>query len=190
MKQLTDKDHRSLFEIVKLWVDTTQGIATILAIIAGGYWFFLQRGTKPQIKLEQTVTQRAVAGEPHETLIAVDVRVTNTGKVKVDLDPGDLVFMQVNPELTDPNAPPLDSFKLKSVSLEPGESDQALFQDDIVSDNIKTIQVYSGYKVPTEKILFWSLKDKHLYWNLLSFVDIGVDTQQKESVNSPSRARR
>jgi hypothetical protein len=182
MKQLTGNDHRSLIEIVKVWIDTTQGIATILAIIAGGYWFFLQRGTKPQIKLEQTVTQRAVAGEPHETLIVVDVRVTNTGKVKVDLDPGELELMQVNPIPTDPKAALLDSFELKRVTLEPGESDQALFRDDIVPDSIKTIQVHSDYKVPTDKILFWNLKDKNMYWNLLSFVDIDANASHAESV--------
>jgi len=85
------------------------------------------------------------------------------------------VFMQVNPELTDPNAPPLDSFKLKSVSLEPGESDQAAFVAVDVWDTIKTIQVHSDYKVPNEK---------SLYWNLLSFADIGVNANQKESASS------
>ena len=45
-------------------------------------------------------------------------------------------------------------------------------------DNIKTIQVHSDYKVPLEKILFWSLKDKNLYWNLLSFVDIDANASR------------
>jgi len=178
MKQLEGKDCRSLVDVVKVWVETIQGIATILAIIAGGYWFFLQRGTKPQIKLEQTVTQRAVAGEPHETLIVVDVRVTNTGKVKVDLDSGELQLTQVNPIPTDPKSARLESFELKRVTLEPGESDQALFRDAIIMDNIKTIQVHSDYKVPLEKILFWNLKDKNLYWNLLSFVDIDANVSR------------
>jgi hypothetical protein len=38
--------------------------------------------------------------------------------------------------------------------------------------------VHSDYKVPLEKILFWSLKDKNLYWNLLSFVDIDANVSR------------
>ena len=174
MRRPEDKEHRSLIEIVKVWVEIIQGITTVVAIVAGGYWFFLQRSTKPQLKLDQTVTQRAVEGEPQKTLISVDVRATNIGKVKVDLDPGELDLTQVNPEPAAPGGA-LASYKLKRLTLEPGESDQAAFVAVDVWDTIKTIQVHSDYKVPNEK---------SLYWNLLSFADIGVNANQKESASS------
>ncbi len=50
MRETEGKGHLSGIEKGKLWIDTTQGLATIAAILAGGYWFFLQRSTKPQVK--------------------------------------------------------------------------------------------------------------------------------------------
>jgi hypothetical protein len=105
---------------------------------------FLQRSTKPQVKLDQTVTQRPVAGDDDEILITVDVRATNIGKVKVDLQPGQFDLLRLNP----PQGGPLISYALRALSLEPGESDQALFKTVIVRSSVKTVQVHSDYKVP------------------------------------------
>jgi len=162
----------SLIELVKTWVDTIQGIATITVILAGGYWFFLQRSTKPQVKLDQIVTQRPVDGVPGQTLLTVDVRATNIGKVKVDLNSGQLDLIQINPSPEQP-VQPLVSYNLKTITLEPGESDQAIFVA-VKVQTVKTLQIHSDYPVPGEK----------KYWNLLSVVDIGGTAREKESASS------
>jgi hypothetical protein len=156
---------------LKSWIAALQGVATIGAILAGAYWFFLQRSTKPQVKLDQTVTQRPVVGDDDEILITVDVRATNIGKVKVDLQPGQFDLLRLNP----PQGGPLISYALRALSLEPGESDQALFKTVIVRSSVKTVQVHSDYKVPGTG---------NNYWNLLSAVDIGDHTGHKESDSS------
>jgi hypothetical protein len=189
MKSPDGNEHRSLLERAKVWVETIQGVVTIIALIAGGYWFYMQRSTKPQLKLEQTFTQRAVDGKPGLTFISVDVRVTNMGKVKVELDPGEVSVYQINPPSTD-SGKPLAKFKLLKETLEPGESDQAGLAPLFVYDNIKTILVHSDYKVPNGRFLFWNLPEKNLYWNQRSYVDIGADTLKKESANSSSENRR
>lgn len=173
MKQSEHEQDKTTIEKFKVWIDTLQGIATILAILAGGYWFFLQESLKPQVKLDQTVTQRSLAGESDQTYITVDVRTTNIGKVKVDLKPGELDLREVNP--TPQGSGSLGSYPLKALILEPGESDQAIFQALIVPNSVKTIQVHSDYAVPG--------KTKE-YWNLLSVVDLGTVASHKESATS------
>jgi len=145
-------------------------VVTILALVAGGVWFLLQRSNKPQVKLDQTVTQRPVAGNPEMTLITLDVRATNVGKIKVDLEPGTVELMQLNPEQDVPKV----AFPLQRMTLEPGESDQAIFQTVNLPNSIHTIQVHSEYAVPGTK----------KYWNLLSSVDIGGSSDRKEAASS------
>src|SRR5436309_3142582 len=108
---------------IKNWTDIEQSIFTVAAIIAGLIWFFMQRSDKPQIKLEHSVSQRVLAGEDGTLLIAVDIRVTNIGKVKVTLDKGVLRIYQVNPipgeelvrEGRDPKGNSLQNFALNSI---------------------------------------------------------------------------
>jgi hypothetical protein len=156
-------------------MEILQAIATILAIACGLIWFLLQRSTKPQVKIEQTVTQRHVVGHPDQSLVSVDVRATNVGKVKVELAPGVMELLQINPILDKDQQKAWPKFQLKKLILEPGESDQALFQDFTLPDTIRTVQIHSRYAVPGKL---------DLYWNLLSFVDIGVEPSAKETASS------
>ncbi|WP_348266771.1 hypothetical protein [Edaphobacter sp. DSM 109919] len=160
---------------VKIWMEIIQAVATVLAIAGGLIWFVLQRSTKPEVKIEQTVTHRSVAGHPDQSLISVDVRATNVGKVKVDLEPGVLEILQINPILEKDKQTAWPKFQLKRLTLEPGESDQALFRDFIVPATVQTIQIHSRYTVPGEP---------GLYWNLLSFADIGVEPSRNETASS------
>jgi hypothetical protein len=168
-------DHKSgKIDRVKPWIDVFQAIATIAAIVAALVWFLLQRSTKPQVKIEQTVTQRQVADNPEQWLIAIDVRATNVGKTKVTLEPGVMELTQVNP-IPHKEKTLGQPYKLDGLSLEPGESDQALFKDFVIENSVKTIQIHSQYRVP-------GTSDS--YWNLYSFVDIGITPLQKETATS------
>ena len=171
MKRLVHDEHASAIDRLRVWIEIIQGLVTILALVAGGYWFVLQRSTKAQVKIDQTVTQRPAADHPDQTLITIDVRATNIGKVKVVLSAGALDLMQINPT----PGKPLISFELKELTLEPGESDQAIFRTLKVQSTVKTIQVHSEYPVPGEK---------NKYWNLLSGVDIGARADHREAASS------
>jgi hypothetical protein len=157
---------------LKIWIDIFQGLFTIGAILAAGFWFFDQESLKPQIKLEQTITQRPLDGQPDETLIAVDVRVTNLSKVRVKLSDGRMWLAQINPvpgkDLTDES--------LKDLQLDPGEGDQAFFKTYIVSNDIRTIQLTSRYMVPNEKNYDWELE---------SAADLGPQKPDKTSAVTP-----
>ena len=161
----------SFIEQIKPWVETLQGIATITALITAAIWFYMQRSTKPQVKLDQIISQRQVANDPDHFLVTIDVRASNIGKTKVDLQPGELDIRQFNPT----PGRPLFSFPLKQLRLEPGESDQAVFQAIELDNTIKSIQIHSDYKVPGKG---------SEYWNLLSVADIGDTTSRKSSESS------
>lgn len=140
-------------------VGTVQSLITIVAILAGGYWFLAQRSLKPQVKMEQIISQRALDGEPGWMLIAVDVRATNVGKTKVSLTKGALELIQVNPLPGNSMA----IVALPAMDLEPGESDQAILRTWKTPGYIKTIEVHSSYAVPSSKE----------FWNVRSLVDVG-----------------
>lgn len=140
-------------------LSTMQSLITIVAILAGGYWFVAQRSLKPQVKLEQTITQRALDGEAGWLLVAVDVRATNVGKTKVSLTKGSIELIQVNPLPGQSMA----VFALPAMDLEPGESDQAILHTWKTPSYLKTIEVHSSYPVPSSKE----------FWNLRSLVDVG-----------------
>ena len=140
-------------------IGTLQSLITVVAILSGGYWFVAQRSLKPQVKLEQTVTQRALDGEAGWLLVAVDVRATNVGKTKVSLTKGSLELIQVNPL----PGKSMAVVALPAMDLEPGESDQAILRTWKTPGYIKTIEVHSSYAVPSSKE----------FWNVRSLVDVG-----------------
>jgi len=157
-------------EKIKVVVDICQSLFTIFAICAGGWWFLKQESITPQVKIDQTVTQRSLGNDPSEELITVDVRATNMGKTKVELGTGVMEILQINP------VPGYDiiSYPLRALILEPGESDQALFRAVRLNKSTLTIQVHSKYPVPGSKNV----------WNLLSVVDIGDAQAKKETATS------
>lgn len=163
---------------VKERLEIIQSIFTILAIVAGGWWFIEQRSEKPQVKVEHFLSQRPLAGAEHKWLMCVDVRATNVGKTKVRLEDGETKLTQINP------IPGVDlkDEQLKGLILEPGESDQALFKTYVIPDRIRTIEVHSNYTVPTS-MLFGLWPHQKLYWNFRSLIDIG------ESENNNAKAK-
>lgn len=157
----------------KDWVDVAQAVFTIGAILAAGIWFYEQHSSTPRIKLDQSITQRTLAGTPGFYLIAVDVRATNIGRVRVHLSKGMMGLTQINPV---PGEALLPDTPLKDLVLDPGEGDQALFKTFIVPDSIRTIEVVSRYGVPDEKNYFWQLE---------SAADLGSSEPLKTTMSGP-----
>lgn len=175
------------FEL-KPWLDAIQAILTIGAILAGGIWFFLQRFDRPMVKVEHRITQRPLVGTPHHWLVVIEVRVTNVGKVAVQLDKGQMELVQINPPIPPGAVPTLKKEELKSLLLEPGESDQALFKTYDLPDVLRTVQIHSLYRVPpTFYKRNWQLLPRSqpdLYWNLLSVFDVGSPPTSVQTVSN------
>ena len=175
---------------VKTSIDIVQGIATVIALVLGGFWFLGQRPANPNIKLDQTVTWQRVEGDTKNLLhVAIDVRATNIGKVKVDLKPGLIKVFEINPEVS-----PLFELPLSSLRLEPGESAQALFHVQPMYDSVKAIEIVTCYEVPGSgpesldcehrESLHLDPPHNNLYWSLVSVAEIGTDAAQKQSSTS------
>lgn len=162
----------SRLESFKTSVEAIQALFAIIAFAAAGWWFWQQHFMKKQIKIEQQVTQRPLYSSPGESLLFVDIKITNSGKIPVNLKNGTLSLYEVNPEpATGPTVVPLSP-----MTLEPGESDQAFFSSVHVPGSVKTIELHSSYPDP----------DNHLSWNAYSVIDIA--TQQKASADARSAA--
>lgn len=170
-KDAKEKVPKDLLAGISRWVELAKNLLTIGAILAGGYWFFEQRSNVPQVKLDQTVSQRLLSGSKDAWLIAVDVRATNVGKIKVSLANGLMELTQVNPI----PGKALREEKLEDMVLEPGETDQALFRTYVIHDATKTVQMRSAYGVPGSN---------GLSWNLLSVFDVGSDSHPKETATT------
>jgi hypothetical protein len=181
---------RTRLDTFKKWIEIIQAALTILAFFAAFWWFYKQESTSPQVKLEQTVTQRPLDGSSNTILITIDVHATNVGKVKVELTDGQMDLLQINPTPSSIGQARLVSFPFKRLTLEPGESDQALFKAINVYNSIKTVQVHSIYKVPKSSEVGWNplrifeSNSDDLYWNLLSVADLGADAEKRNTATS------
>jgi len=178
-------------EGIKTWIEVGQGIATIIAVILGAWWFLEQRSISKNIRLDQTISWQRAIGEDHTNLVMLEVHATNIGKIRVDLAPGLLEVFQINPRTPAPLA--LYKTNLEATTLEPGESAQALFHVLAVYDSVSAIEVHSCYEVPGSA---WKSVDcafaeshpdpnrKNKYWNLLSIASIGANAPQTISESS------
>jgi len=163
---------KRLPEISKPWLEMAQGLGTIFALCAALWWFYAQRFTHLNLKLEQTVTQRHMPGKDHRVLVFVDVRATNIGKIRIPMESGTLAIYQVNPYQHDV----LKQITLDPITLEPGESDQPGLKSFYVDDHIKTLEINSFYRVPgTNK-----------YWMLETVADLGPEKLPYPITNSTS----
>ena len=174
--------HRQKMSLKEI-LDIIRAVLTIAAILAAGWWFVKQGFAKPEIKLEHTVTQRRSADDKGAWLIGIEVRVTNVGKVPVDLKDGMLIVSQVNP-VRQAGTEELDRESLdKKLYLDPGEADQATFETLLLPDGYKTILVQSVYPVPRTLLGFQSILGFRIpgkpdrEWTTETLFDIGPSSE-------------
>jgi hypothetical protein len=179
---------------LKAWLDVLQAVVTVLAILAGGAWFLMQRFDKPMLKLQHVVTVRPMDGTSHHWLAVVEVRATNVGKVRIKLPrgTGKVELMRLNPPFPDNVAPEpfYSDWTDKDLILEPGETDQAFIETEDIPDSYKTVQVYSQYQVPSFFKPAWHLfpttqtkTNQNLYWTLTSTFDLATNTTTSQASN-------
>ncbi|MBM3813198.1 MAG: hypothetical protein FJW20_16360 [Acidimicrobiia bacterium] len=156
-----------------------QSVATILAIIVGGAWtyitFIQNRESKPRMNVEHRVTHRPLGHG--KIVLFVDIRMENTGKVKVSPSMEDVRVYQVLPLKDDlkqklergehliPDAEKEAAWphlayrprKLETkelILLEPGERAER-HHEFILEDGLRMVMVYSHYENPANKGIGW-----------------------------------
>ena len=170
--------------LVKPWLELAQAGGTALALIAALWWFNAQHFIEPNLKLEQTITQRRV--DDHLILWAIDVHATNIGKVAVELgkDMGKIdVYALIPPGQEDKK---LESIVLSERLLQPGESDQVALELVRLADSYKTIQVNSYYAVPQGR-QFWMFSQPPHYWAVRSLADLDEKQAQSDHVSQGTK---
>jgi hypothetical protein len=147
---------------------TVQSIFAVGAIIAASWWFFTNRQDQPRVRIEHILSQRPDTGEPGSIFLGVEVKVTNIGNVRVDLEKGAIELAEVNPL-----GKPLKTAQPEGVSLEPGESDQVYFAKLLLESSVRTVELQTSLEAGQG----WR-------WNHRSLFDIGANTPSYGSSSS------
>lgn len=172
-----------------------QCIATILALIIGGWWtyklFIEQRQDRPRLKLEHKITHRHLPN--NKVLLSVEELLSNAGSVGLAIEQGEIRVIQVLPlppkasELINKREelpeivrhpqtwPVLESRSVKwspgQFFLEPGEGDQ-LHSVFSLDNSVKTISIVTRFENPTQK---------ELGWQFVTLYDIATDPNEAVS---------
>lgn len=151
---------------IKDWLAILQSVATIVAILAAGWWFFMQRQNQPRLRLEHRIAHRRLS--PDRQLLIVDIMLSNVGNVKLDLNCGKIRVFTILPQRAVlVNAE--DQCNAGERLLEPGEGDQ-VHEEYELEGNVATVRVYSFFQNP---------KYKKAGWDLTSFYDLKVESGAK-----------
>jgi hypothetical protein len=157
----------------KEFLEALQAIATIVAILVGGWWtytlFVAQGGFSPGIKIDYDISSKALSR--NTVLLHLRVRAENTGRSLVEWGEADVRVQQILPLdknlqrsfATGDQLVPQDSNVVRwpvlcryltniDYKLRPGEIDAIDF-DFILPSKVKTVRVYSfiGEKASTTK---------------------------------------
>jgi hypothetical protein len=172
-------------------LQTIQAALTIAAIIVGGWWtyrlFVEQREAYPHLKIDQTVTSKALL--QGVSWIHLTVNIENTGKSLVSLHSAEVRVQQIlplDPSIQKPLTHGQDlvpqgqrqvlwpllqrSLTTLDMQLEPGEPDKVEF-DFVLPDAIKTVRVYSYFENADE-----STNKRQIGWSCETIFDIKSDT--------------
>ncbi len=174
---IVSTDHTHL----KDFTGAVQSILTVAGIIVTAWWFFNQRSTAPDLKLEHFVSQRESADDSNIALISVEVRATNIGHVQFQFGQhNSLKIYDVNSKGAPQNGKAADEIEMKigdvkqlSSGLEPGETDQVYFHRfRIDKRSMRTLMVVSHV----------TAEDGVPVWTYRSLFDLpGVKSTSKES---------
>ena len=128
-----------------------QSIFTIGALIAAGWWFFTGRQNQTRIKIDESVSHRPDPQDSRFNIVAIDVRVTNTANVLIELNDG-----QIDVDAVRTPAKSLFQATVKGFRLEPNETEQVFFRVFKLASDTKTIQIYSKFYTPDQRFV-WHL---------------------------------
>ncbi|MSQ32999.1 MAG: hypothetical protein EXR60_01050 [Dehalococcoidia bacterium] len=149
--------------------DIAQSVATVLAILVGGYWtwmfFVSKRGRFPRADIKHNISHRPFANG--KVVLSVSVIISNNGDVLLSLVSLETRVQQVLPpppnvlDVIETGGDPVKagegevqwpelssralSLKKGEFEIEPGESDHRMF-DFFIDEEVQTVEVYSYFK--------------------------------------------
>jgi hypothetical protein len=180
ISDVTLEQQLSMFQIMQV-------IATVSAIIIGGFWsyraFFRERIAEPMLNLDQKIIPLELPDG--RVLLKVFVKLSNVGKVQIELKLWSLEAEKLLP-LTEKVENKLSSKSIFTdqvsiwplitsedegkfvrpnfyVLLDPGETDSVI-GNIIIPGHIEVIQVYSQFRTSQDR--------KYLGWPIISLVDL------------------
>jgi hypothetical protein len=75
-----------------------QNVVAVIAVGAAAIWFLGQGLGRPALQLEHVVTQRPVEADPSKTLVWIELKATNIGKIPVHLTRDCMALMLLDEE--------------------------------------------------------------------------------------------
>jgi hypothetical protein len=201
----TPKEPPSTLSKFKDLADALHSVATVIALIVGGWWtysrFIKKREKFPRAKISHSITHRKL--DDDFQLLHVGLNVQNVGEVLLCLNQGFVRVQQVIPaspellkalhargDITDKKESECDwpllgehscDWQSESHEMEPGEDENIEF-DFAVRSDVKTVEVYSYFK--NEKKF-----DREIGWNLTTLYDLeGTQTAEKLD-HGPGKSR-
>jgi len=149
---------QGFFANAKDWVDLIQGLLTIVAIGAGGYWFWRRRQQLPRAKTSHEIQSWKLPDG--RWLLRVCVTIENLGEILLELEHGFTRVQQMRPwpeKIESPPAKTLDrktevewsllvqmdvDFKNQQREIEPHESDMIPFEFVVTAD-VEVVVIYT-----------------------------------------------
>lgn len=174
-----------------------QDLATIAAILAAGYWFFLRRQRLPRANLTHALVHKRLPDD--NLLLHAAVTISNPGDVLLSLVRAEAWVQQVLPvpekilDALDRGEKPVPPGETEiewprvgdtheptwdkgSFEIEPGETDQVLF-DFVIPADVETVNLYT---------YFWNArkKDPEIGWRLTTVYDLRSTPEPNTTTNT------
>lgn len=159
---------------VKDTLAAVQSLATIVALLAGAWWFVKQNQDAPRLKVEHMVSAHEDPASAEKLIIAVEVKATNTGNTPISIPAGRIRLISI---MSDPPLE-LDKVRMEDRWLEPGESDQLYFRTYRVPAKIGTLQIETH--VPS---------DHNTEWETSSLFDVKRDSKTYAATENAGKKR-
>jgi hypothetical protein len=147
---------------IKEIVDIAEPLATIIAILVGGFWSYMlfvrNRQKYPRAKISHQIAHKKISDE--KVLLHVSTKISNIGNVLLSIISGRTWVQQVIPSQekvldsiprgeTEINWPSIGDKITKweegKFEIEPGEDDQICY-DFVIDADVQTVKVYSHFE--------------------------------------------
>lgn len=148
-----------------------QSGATIVALVAGGWWFITKNQAAPRLKVEHAIAAHGIDLKSGELLVSVEIKATNTGNTPISVPEGELRIIRMGS-----GAKILSKDTTEERTLQSGESDQIYVKTYLVPPDWKTIQIESHvpYHDGSE-------------WQTISLFDVKTDSRSYSVTESAGK---
>jgi hypothetical protein len=182
--------------------ETLKNLATVVAIVFGGTWTWLQlrkrREFYPHCKLDHTITNVCLSKDAN--LLRVTVQFTNVGKVLVRLSSGFTWVQQISPitgEIQDcikQNVDPVKPGETETqwpligerkydedIEIEPDET-ESLISEFKIDSNVREVLIYSHFVNPAKQVCInWLRRNSGKGWHHSTIFSLSEEAENQTS---------